>query len=107
MPLLKSAKKKLRQDKKRQKRNASQKDYLKEVLKKARKDPTVENIRIAVVAADKAVKKRLIHQNKAARIKSSLAKLIAGEPTKQESAKKTIPVKKATTKKKSVKKTGK
>ena len=78
MPLIKSAKKKLRQDKKRQKRNRSTKDFLKEVLKAARENPTIESIRVAAKTADKAVKKQLIHKNKAARIKSSLAKLISG-----------------------------
>jgi len=106
MPLIKSAKKKLRQDKKRQKRNASQKDYLKEVLKIARKDPSVEKIRIAVVATDKSVKNGLIHKNKAARIKSSLSKLLASEPAKLGSAEKK-PVKKATVTKKVKKKTTK
>jgi small subunit ribosomal protein S20 len=95
MPLIKSAKKKLRQDKKRQKRNKSTKDFLKEVLKKARQNPTVESIRVAVKTTDKAVKKQLIHKNKAARVKSSLSKLISGEakPTP-------VKTKKAVTKKK-------
>lgn len=90
MPLIKSAKKKLRQDKKRQKRNKSTKDFLKEVLKKARQNPTVESIRLASKTADKAVKKQLIHKNKAARVKSSLAKLLSGEtvvaPVKEKKA---------------------
>lgn len=79
MPLIKSAKKKLRQDKKRQKRNKSTKDFLKEVLKNARKNPTIESIRIAFKSTDKSVKKHLIHKNKAARIKSALSKLTLGE----------------------------
>lgn len=90
MPLIKSAKKKLRQDKKRQKRNKSTKDFLKEVLKKARQNPTVESIRLASKTADKAVKKQLIHKNKAARVKSSLAKLLSGKavaaPVKEKKA---------------------
>ena len=81
MPIIKSAKKKLRQDKKRQKRNRSTKDFLKEVLKQARADASVENIRLAVKATDKAVKKYIIHKNKGARIKSALAKLVTGEAT--------------------------
>ncbi|SRR5258708_319587 len=89
MPLIKSAKKKLRQDKKRQKRNKSTKDFLKEVLKTARKDITPESIRVAVVATDKAVKKGIIHKNKAARIKSALSKI-----TKTEEKPKSTPVKK-------------
>lgn len=95
MPLIKSAKKKLRQDKKRQKRNKSTKDFLKEVLKKARQTPTVESIRIAVKTTDKAVKKQLIHKNKAARVKSSLSKLISGVKTPAP-----VKAKKAVTKKK-------
>ena len=99
MPLIKSAKKKLRQDKKRQKQNKSQKDYLKEVLKSARKEPAVEIIRIAVRATDKAVKKHIIHKNKAARIKSALSKLIVGNGQKP------VEKKKITKKKTSLKKT--
>jgi len=90
MPLIKSAKKKLRQDKKRQKRNNSMRDFLKEVLKKARKNPTTENIRIAFKIADKAVKKNIIHRNKAARIKSSLSKIISGVEVKPEKGKKIV-----------------
>lgn len=82
MPLTKSAKKKLRQDKKRLKQNRSKKDYLKETLKKARSNPSIENVRVAVKATDKAAKKQIIHKNKAARIKSSLSKLIAGKEDK-------------------------
>lgn len=88
MPLIKSAKKKLRQDKKRQKRNKSTKDFLKEVLKKARAAVSEENIRLAIKATDKAVKKRIIHKNKGARIKSSLSKLVAGEKKEIKTTKK-------------------
>ena len=93
MPLIKSAKKKLRQDKKRQKQNRSTKDYLKESLKKAKKNPSVDAIRMAVKATDKAAKKQILHKNTAARIKSALSKLTAESeikpPTKTHS-KKTI-----------------
>lgn len=99
MPLIKSAKKKLRQDKKRQKQNASTKDFLKEVLKKARKDASIEAIRVAVKATDKALKKHLIHKNKAARIKSSLSKLLSGLGVKETQKKEIKPVKKLPKKK--------
>ena len=88
MPLIKSAKKKLRQDKKRQKRNRSTKDFFKEVLKTARENPTNESVTKAFKAADKAAKKHIMHRNKAARIKSSLSKLIARK--EQLAPKKTI-----------------
>jgi small subunit ribosomal protein S20 len=93
MPLIKSAKKKLRQDKKRTKRNKSTKDFFKEVLKNARKDPTTESLRLAVKITDKSVKKNLIHKNKAARIKSALSKLLSAEPKAEP-----VKVKKAPTK---------
>ena len=102
MPLIKSAKKKLRQDKQRQKRNSAQKDFLKEALKKARKDPSAEAIQTAVIATDKAVKNHLIHKNKAARIKSSLVKLLS-QGKKEEKP----PVKETPAKKKAPKKTTK
>jgi len=75
MPVIKSAKKKLRQDKKRTKANNFQRDTLKKVLKEAVKSKTAEKVRKAVSLVDKAVKKGLIHKNKAARIKSRLSKL--------------------------------
>src|SRR6266702_3893406 len=89
MPLLKSAKKNLLQDKKRTKRNKSTKDFLKEVLKNARKNPTTEGLRLAVKITDKSVKKNLIHKNKAARIKSALSKFLSVEPQAVVKAKKT------------------
>ena|SRR5437660_412081 len=93
MPLIKSAKKKLRQDKKRTKRNKSTKDFFKEVLKNARKDPTTESLRLAVKITDKSVKKNLIHKNKAARIKSALSKLLSAEPKATPVKAKKTPVK--------------
>ena len=76
MPVIKSAKKKLRQDKKRTAQNKKIKDTLKEVVKKAKKTPSEKAIREAVKTVDKAAKKNIIHKNKAARIKSALSKLL-------------------------------
>ena len=75
MPVIKSAKKKLRQDKKRTIRNKSVENLFRKMVKKAQKNPTNANIQKAVSTVDKAVKKKIIHKNKAARIKSSLSKL--------------------------------
>lgn len=75
MPVTKSAIKKLRQDRKRQKQNTLIKDTLKDLLKQVRKNPSDERIRKTVQAFDKAAKKHLVPKNKVARIKSSLAKL--------------------------------
>lgn len=76
MPVIKSAKKKLRQDKKRTLARAKQEEVLKDSVKKAKSKPSVETVRLATQAADKAAKKHIIHSNKAARIKSTLSKLI-------------------------------
>ncbi len=104
MPLLKHAKKKMRQDKKRTLRNKRVRSMYRELLKKAKQKPTKDNVSLAFSSLDKAAKNHLIHKNKAARMKSSLAKLAEGgnkvETKKAEDQKqvKKSP-KKATTKK--------
>lgn len=74
MPVLKHARKKLRQDKKRALKNKELRDQYKKALKVARKSPTDKNISKAFSEIDKAAKNYLIHANKAARLKSSLVK---------------------------------
>ncbi|MCL6096787.1 MAG: 30S ribosomal protein S20 [Patescibacteria group bacterium] len=89
MPVIKSAKKKLRKDKKRELANKTLKSLFKKAVKLAEKTPTEANIRKAVKAIDKTAKKNIIHKNKAARIKSKLAKLVAGKKTTPKTVKKT------------------
>lgn len=101
MPVIKSAKKKLRQDKKRQERNKVSKDFLKKVVKEFKKAPSEKGLTAVYQAADKSVKKHLMHKNKAANLKSSLSKLVAGKSTAAPKAEK--PAEKETTK--TVKKT--
>lgn len=74
MPVTKQAKKKLRKDKKREKENLGVKNTFKKTVKNTKKSPTDKNLSQASKAIDKAAKKGLIHKNKAARIKSRLAK---------------------------------
>ena len=98
MPIIKSAIKKLRQDKKRTVRNRATRVRYKERLKKALADPTKENVNQAVSAIDRAAKKRVIHRNKAARLKSRAmrAKKATSEPdqkTKKTTKKKGSPKK--------------
>ncbi len=76
MPVIKSAKKKLRKDKKRTLQNYKTRDLLKNVIKQAKKQPSEKNLKVASVALDKAAKNHLIHKNKASRLKSSLAKQV-------------------------------
>lgn len=82
MPVIKSAKKKLRQDKKRTLQNRKLKEDLKDTLKKAQNSRKKEDIIAAFSLADKAAKKNIIHNNKASRIKSRLSKLIKPEGSK-------------------------
>ena len=74
MPIIKSAKKKLRQDKKRAARNVVAKTKVKEAVKSVKKTPTKEGVSKAYSALDQAVKKKIIHKNKAARIKSQITR---------------------------------
>lgn len=84
MPIIKSAQKKLRKDKKRTQLNvetkkaykASVKVVTKSVLEKKKVD--AKKVREAQSKIDKAAKKNLIHPNKAARLKSRVSKLSRG-----------------------------
>lgn len=73
MPIIKSAGKKLRQDKKRTQRNLKLKSTYKEALKKAKKTHSAASIKKAYSLIDKAAKSKVIHKNKANRLKSQLA----------------------------------
>ncbi len=73
MPLLKSATKKLRQDKKREKANDEIRKMLRETVKKIMKGKEAVKAGEAFSLIDKAAKKNLIHKNKAARLKSRIS----------------------------------
>lgn len=75
MPLIKSAIKKLKQDKKKTKLNSKYRKGLKETLKTMFKGGTSKTLKASYSAVDKAAKKGLIHKNKASRLKSRSAKL--------------------------------
>lgn len=75
MPIIHSAIKKLRQDKKRTLRNETMVNILKKAVKIARRTPTKSHLAKAYSVLDQAVKKNVIHKNKAARLKSRLVKM--------------------------------
>jgi small subunit ribosomal protein S20 len=75
MPVIKSAIKKLRQDKKREKQNNSLRDSVKTVVRLAKKSKSGKAIAKAMATVDKAAKNNIIHKNKAARLKSTLSKI--------------------------------
>ena len=74
MPVIKSAKKKLRKDKKITLVNNRLRALFKRTIKQAEKKPTDVNIQKAIKIVDKIAKKNILHKNKAAKIKSRLAK---------------------------------
>ncbi len=76
MPNLPSAKKALRSSKRKAKANQRIKSRVKTAFKKLQAESTDENLRLAQSAVDKAVKKNIFHKNKAARLKSRMAKIV-------------------------------
>ena len=83
MPIIKSAKKALRQARSRTLRNREWKDKVKAAVKTVEKfvaakkmDEAKKALPMAYKAIDKAAKNYLFHRNKAAHMKSRLAKLV-------------------------------
>ena len=76
MPIVASAKKKLRQDEKRFATNQLAKHAYKKAVREYKNTPSREKIKRVFSTIDIAAKKRLIHKNKAARLKTRLTKLL-------------------------------
>lgn len=91
MPVLESSKKALRAARRKAVFNARIRNLYKEALKRARKNPSGENIKKAYSLLDKAAKTNVIHKNKASRLKSRLGKLAVKKAPKEEKpVKKTV-----------------
>lgn len=105
MPVIKSAIKKLRRDKKLERENDAFRGTLEHAIKTAQKSRAKKDVSFAFSMIDKAVKKHLIHKNKAARLKSKFAEKVTKERPVSTTEKAKTPVKKAatTTKKSPVK----
>jgi small subunit ribosomal protein S20 len=96
MPITTSAKKALRQDRKRTVINNRLRTKVKTVLKAYLAQPTGEQLVEVYSMVDKAAKKNLMHPNKAARLKSRASALLKkeaasdqkpGKPAKAKAAK--------------------
>jgi len=74
VPIIKSAIKKVRKDQLRTARNKKRELNLKSLVKKVRTSKRTKDLQAAFSALDKAAKVKLIHPNKAARLKSRLSK---------------------------------
>jgi ribosomal protein S20 len=108
MPIIKSAKKRVRVARKATVRNSKTKRSLKSALKLFAKSPSSKSHSSAQSNLDKAVKKGVIHKNKAARLKkqaSKKAKAAGVKSTAKSTTKKAAPAKKTAAKKPAAKKT--
>lgn len=76
MPVTKTAKRALRSSKRKALVNRKITTRLEVAVKLARRTKLGKNIRKAISLVDKAKKKKVIHKNKAARMKASLSKLM-------------------------------
>lgn len=76
MPLLDSAIKKLRQDRRKTKVNDRIRNQFKRALSLMRKKPTKTQLAKVSSLLDRAAKTHVIHENKASRLKSRLARLL-------------------------------
>lgn len=104
MPIIKSAKKRVKTARKATTRNSKTKRSLKSAFKLFAKSPSTKTHSAAQSNLDKAVKKGLIHKNKAARLKKQASAKAKSAGVKPATAKKTAPAK-ATPKKVAAKKT--
>ena len=93
MPISKSAKKSLKVSRTKQAQNYTATVILEKALRKA----DAKNVNTAVSLVDKAAKIGLMHKNKAARLKSQLAKKF-GTPKAEKKVVEAKPIKKTTAK---------
>ena len=76
MPITIQASKKLRRDKRRTEETRVVRAGVRTVVKTMRTKPTEKALSSVFTTLDKAAKRNVIHPNKAARLKSRLAKLL-------------------------------
>lgn len=76
MPILPHAKKALRASKTKAQFNRIVKSSAMTAMKKMTLNPNQENLKAAYEAIDKATKRKIFHHNRAARLKSKMAKLL-------------------------------
>ena len=74
MPVITSAKKKMRQDKKRTRDNFRVKEEYRQAVRVAKEKPTKKSVSHAQSVIDKAAKRNIIHKNKAARLKRQITR---------------------------------
>ena len=83
MPVTKTAKRALRGSLRKQKVNKALMSRLEIAMRMAKKDKKEKDIKTAISLTDRVAKKKIIHKNKAARMKSSLSKLLPSKSGKK------------------------
>ncbi len=83
MPVTKTAKRALRSSKKKALVNRVIKSRLEIAIRLAKKEGSKKTIGEAISLTDRAAKRKIIHRNKAARIKSGLSKLLPKKLSKK------------------------
>jgi small subunit ribosomal protein S20 len=76
MPIIARAIKKMYHDRRRTKVTSTVRENLREITKSMRKNPSKKALAAVFQALDKAAKRKVIHPNKASRLKSRLSKLL-------------------------------
>jgi len=94
MPIIQSAKKKLRADKRKNEINKRVKDAIKIALKQFVAKPSNENLGLAFSALDTAAKKKVLPKGRVDRKKSRLSSLVKSTPKKVPNPKRTRAAKK-------------
>lgn len=95
MPVTKSAKRALRKDRRRTVINKLRKKITKQAIKTFKKTLNEKDFQKAVSLIDRLAKNKVIHKNKAARLKSRLAKLLATKVSQKSQSSPAKVVKKA------------
>lgn len=99
MPLLANAKKALRVAKRKAVVNTQVRSRVKTAVDAMKKQPTLEKLNTAFSSLDKAVKGKIMHKNRASRLKSQLSKLVKNAvPAAKAAVAKAAPAKVATKK---------
>jgi len=78
MPVIKSAKKALRQSGRNRLSNDKRRQDFREAIKGFRENPTLKLLSGAYSSLDRAVDNKVIHLNRASRLKANLQKLLKG-----------------------------
>ncbi len=76
MPVIKSAKKALKQSHKKKDLNDQLRRNIREAVRVLRKTPSLKTLQDVYSALDRAAKQHIMHKNRTARLKSNYAKLV-------------------------------